>query len=139
MVDEQAEHSEEEEVEIEVDQDQIGKQVVNTSEILSEPELDYDGWDYEDPRHQEAPNEVEGQIKAKPHDYLEEGTGYEETEDGYEHEQDQESGTETENESADAPTQRQVVLRSKDKPTRNMRRAKRKRISRDQATKSPLD
>ena len=99
MVDEQAEHSEEEEVETGVDQDQTGKQVVDTSEILSEPELDYDGSDHEDPRHQEPPIEIEGQIKTEPKYYLEEGSGYEETEDGYEHEQDQESGTETENES----------------------------------------
>ena len=86
MVDEQAEHSEEEEVETGVDQDQTGKQVVDTSEILSEPELDYDGSDHEDPRHQEPPIEIEGQIKTEPKYYLEEGSGYEETEDGYEHE-----------------------------------------------------
>ena len=138
-VDEQAEHSEEEEVEIEVNQDQTGKQVVDTREILSEPELDYDGSDYEDPRHQEPPIEIEGQIKTEPKDYSEEGTGYKESEYGYEHEQNQESGTEIENELTDPPTQKRVVQRNKDKPTRNMRRAKRKRINRDQATKSPLD
>ena len=59
-----------------------------------------------------------------------------ETEDGYE--QDWETGVETEDESAEASPQKQVVLRSKGKMTRNMRRAKRKKIEHDQATKSPL-
>ena len=68
MVDEQDERSEEDDAKNEVDQ--TGKQVVDMSEILSEPELDYEGSDQEDqedPQHQVPP------IKTKPVYYLEEG------------------------------------------------------------------
>ena len=41
--------------------------------------------------------------------------------------------------SAEPPTQRRVVQRKKNKPTRNMRRAKRKKINHDQATRRALD
>ena len=114
----------------------LKRQKLETSEIHIELELDHDKLDYDSevPDYQEDPKEV--QIKVETQYDLEEEAGYVQTEDGYE--QDRETDVETEDESAEASPQRRVVVRSKGKMTKNMRRAKRKKIQRDQATKSAL-
>ena len=129
-VDEQHERSGEDNSENEIEDDQTGKRVVDTSEILSEPETDHEGSeqeDQEDQRHQEPP------IKTEPEYYLEEGPYYKETEEEYEQEPEQESESDDE-----PPTKRRVVLR-RDKPTRNQRRSIRKKINHKQKSNRALD